>query len=123
MYVPVESENINVLMSNFNIRDLDVNDDFMEVFNHDHIKIYYFYDFGGTFEPVIECKAFNTKNFILNLRGQKEFHYCDIDDYYFTYFSDKFNINIINDLTEDQLREKIVRMYFEIVKCIRYESL
>jgi len=123
MYVPVQSENLKILMSNFNIPDLDVIDDFIEILNHDHIKISYIYDGMGNFEPVVECKAFNTKNFLCNFIGQKEFRYTQVDEYYFLIFSNAYKINIINDFTEDQLCEKIVRMYFEIIKYIKYEIL
>jgi len=40
MYIPVNLENIIILKSNFNMSNSIINDDFIEVLNHDHIKIY-----------------------------------------------------------------------------------
>lgn len=120
MYVPVNSENVKMLKTNFNIPHLLVNDDFIEVLDFKKIKIYFIFDGLKYFEPVIECKAFNSKNFILGLHFD-DTTFTGVDDFYFLHFSKKYKIDILNDYDEDFLNQLIVKMYFEIIKCIKYE--
>lgn len=120
MHIPVMVENVEILLMNFNIPISNINDDFIEVLKHDHISISYIFDGINSFLPVIECKMFNTKKFILGILD-KETQFNEIDEYYFTYFSNLYSIKKINKHNIDDLNTLIIKMYFNIIKCIKYE--
>ena len=121
MYIPINLENVQILNSNFNVHNSIINDDFIEVLNYRHIKLSYVFDGICTFLPVVECKMFNTKNFILKILEKKS-DFNEIDEYYFIHFSEKFSILKTNFYDVEKLSTFIVKMYFEVVKCIKYES-
>jgi len=120
MYIPVNLENVKVLCSNFNVPIFMINDDFIEVFDFDHIKLSYIFDGVKLFNPVIECKAFNTKNFVLGIMDGKT-DFTPTDDFYFSHFCEKYSISINDKIEDELLVQKIVKLYFEVVKCIKYE--
>lgn len=121
MYIPIIAENVEILKSNFNVPNSIINDDFIEVLNYNHIKLAYVFDGICSFLPVVECKVFNTKNFILKMLEKKS-DFDEIDEYYFVHFSEKFSILKTNFYDVEKLSILIVKMYFEVVKCIKYES-
>lgn len=121
MYIPVNLENVQILKSNFNMPNIIINDDFIEVLNHKHIKISYIFDGICKFLPAIECKAFNTKKFIMELMDKNE-DFDEIDSYYFLHFSEKYCILKNSNMSVENLNILIVKMYFEIIKCIKNES-
>jgi len=120
MYIPVNLENVEILKSNFNMPNSIINDDFIEVLNHDHIKLSYVFDGICNFLPVVECKIFNTKNFTIRMMDESH-DFNEIDRYYFVNFSDKYSILKTSNMSIENLSTLIVKMYFEVVKCIKYE--
>lgn len=120
MYIPVNLENVEILKSNFNMPNSIINDDFIEVLNHDHIKLSYVFDGICNFLPVVECKTFNTKNFTIRMIDESH-DFNEIDRYYFVNFSDKYSILKTSNMSIENLSTLIVKMYFEVVKCIKYE--
>jgi len=120
MYIPVNLENVEILKSNFNMPNSLINDDFIEVLNHKHIKLSYVFDGVSYFLPVVECKTFNTKNFTIRMIDESH-DFNEIDRYYFIYFSDKYSIFKNSNMSIENLSILIIKMYFKVVKCIKYE--